>query len=145
MALSAASVSRERCYLNGTTSKRGLMIMVGRTMVRSRTAAAAISVVLAAGVAVLVNAWTAGWGWPAGTGLGTLVALQAAFAWWQAKTDGQPSNGQRRIVANQQHGVVLDSDVIGVRRLPQGADVEVRQRFDRVDRSTIIGVDGDQD
>lgn len=52
---------------------------------RSRAVERAASVVVAAGVAVLINVWTSGWSWPAGIGLAVLIGCQAVFEWSRAR------------------------------------------------------------
>jgi hypothetical protein len=120
------------------------MAFLGRaSMTRDRQIMAAIAVVLAAGVAVLVNVWTTAWGWPAGAGLAALVLCQAGLEGWRRGHEHAPgSSNSRRMVVRQRARDVVDSDLTGIKAPPVQAEVQARQRLGRVRNSTVIGIDG---
>jgi hypothetical protein len=114
------------------------------SLAASRGFAAAASGVIAAGVAVLINTWTDGWAWPSGAGLCALVACQAAFEWRRAAAGEDKSvTSRHRLAIEQCCSVVRDSKFTGANRLPADGNVDVRQRFGRVEHAEIIGTSGD--
>ncbi|MBB5808879.1 hypothetical protein F4560_008647 [Saccharothrix ecbatanensis] len=121
-----------------------MITLSSQIRVRQRALNAIVSIVLAATIAVVVNVWTSGWGWPAGVGLATLVGFQALMEWRRVHAENQVAPA-RRWVTDQQATTVCDSDMTGIHLPPASGDVEVRQDLGFVERATIIGIDGRRD
>ena len=100
-----------------------------------------LSILLAAGVAVLVAVWTSRWAWPAGVGLAVLVMLQGSVEWLRTKENATSGNHNRRLSLTQDATSLADSRVAGVRGQPIDMDIDVHQALGNVERSAIIGID----
>ncbi|AYN33423.1 hypothetical protein DUI70_2922 [Streptomyces albus] len=92
----------------------------------------------------MINIWTTNWTWPAGAGLGTLLLIQALVEWSRARAteDGPSSSSPSRRRVVQHFADISDSSITAARGLGEGGDVEVRQSLGEVSRSTVIGLDG---
>jgi hypothetical protein len=106
---------------------------------------AALSVLLSAGVAVLVNIWTSGWGWPVGVGLAVLVVCQGSLEWLRSSQDHAPGSAARtptwRVL--QKVGHMAGGTATGIRSPSPGSRAEVRQDYGTVENGNIVGIDGD--
>ncbi|GAA2638403.1 hypothetical protein [Streptomyces vastus] len=99
----------------------------------------------AAAIAVVINVWTTNWTWPTGVSLGTLLLVQALFEWSRARAAGDAPSPPSRWVVEQHFADVSDSGITAARRPAGGGHAEVRQRLGAVSRSTVIGIDGNND
>jgi hypothetical protein len=96
---------------------------------------------LAAGVSVLVNVLTVGWEWPIGVGIVALIACQVVVERVRAGTADRGSRPRQPLTVDQTFGDVRDSEVSGISRTGPGGDAEVRQHFEDVHNSRIVGLD----
>jgi hypothetical protein len=120
---------------------QGVVILSGRLRLRSHLVSTTISVLLAAGVSIVVNVWTSGWAWSAGVGLAVLIVCQVAVECFRSNTADWKSSPRRRLAIEQRLGDVRGAHVTGVRRSLLNGDVKVRQRFRNVDTSRIVGIE----
>jgi hypothetical protein len=104
---------------------------------------AAISVVLSAGVAVLVNVWTSGWGWPIGVGLAVLVISQGSLEWLRSSREHTPGPATTTLRVFQKVSRMAGGTATGIRSPSPGSLAEVHQDFGTVENGTIVGIDGD--
>ncbi len=109
----------------------------------NRVVTAVSSVVLAAGVAVLVTVWASGWAWPAGVSLGVLVIIQCAVEWLRTSEDRPSADLVQKQSLNQKAGNISNSQIVGIRGRPANIGVDVQQTFGDVDRSTVVGIEFD--
>lgn len=117
------------------------------SILRSRLAAALASTLSAAAVAVVINVWTDSWTWPIGISLAALLLMQTFFEWNRGggAAGALPASSPTptRLRVDQSFADVTDSDITAVRcAASAGSDVEVVQRLGAVDRSTVVGIDG---
>ena len=107
----------------------------------NRAVTAISSVVLAAGVAVIINVWTSGWAWPAGVSLGVLLILQCIVEWLRDRGDKSSAEPERKQSLTQITGNLSESHIVGISGGAANTNVNVQQAFGDVERSTIVGIE----
>ncbi|MCD0447762.1 hypothetical protein LO762_00915 [Actinocorallia sp. API 0066] len=100
----------------------------------------AVTFVVATTLSALVNVWTEGWAWPVGVGIVVLVVCQILTEIVRAgdTSEGPPPSPPLHV--EQVFRDVSDSEVSGIARDHVGGAVDVRQRFQNVSGSRVVGV-----
>jgi hypothetical protein len=119
-----------------------------KSMRVTRAGTAGLSVIFAAGVALLVSIYTARWGWRIGSALAVLVLAQGLFETWRASTEnsmreGHSLNDQTSpiIYVEQEAKSIERGKVVGVSGASLRPKVVVSQKIEELRDAQVIGVD----